>query len=76
MLFLYVNSKYFLYYIYINHLKIKIMNTEHRILKEGLHLGFEIAKLTFKAAAIVAAFLTVREIHNIHKSLESHKLLK
>ena len=52
------------------------MNTEHRILKEGLHLGFEIAKLTFKAAAIVAAFLTVREIHNIHKSLESRKLLK
>lgn len=51
------------------------MNHEHHFIKEGLHLGFEIAKLSLKAAALVAAFLTVKEIHKVHKSLEKHKLL-
>ena len=52
------------------------METEHRFLKEGLHLGLEITKLTLKAAAIVAAFLAVHELHKVHQSLEHHKLLK
>lgn len=33
----------------------------------------EIAKLTLKAAAIVAAYLTVKEIHKVHKALERIK---
>ena len=52
------------------------METEHKILKEGLHLGFEIAKLAFKAATVVTAVLLVCEVHKIHKSLEKHHLLK
>lgn len=52
------------------------MEREHRILKEGLHLGFEIAKLTLKVGVMVTAILTVCEIHKIHKSLERHNLLK
>lgn len=49
------------------------MNHEHHFIKEGLHLGFEVAKLSLKAAALVAAFLIVKEIHNVHKSIEHHK---
>lgn len=52
------------------------METERRIIKEGLHLGFEIAKLTLKAGAVIAAILMVCEVHKIHKSLEQHRLLK
>lgn len=52
------------------------METGHKIIKEGLHLGFEIAKLTFKAATVVTTILMVCEIHKIHKSLERHHLLK
>lgn len=42
-------------------------------MKEGLHLGFEIAKLSLKVAAIVAAFLTVKELHKVHKSIEERR---
>ena len=52
------------------------MEREHGIIREGLHLGFEIAKLTLKAGAVIAAILTVCEIHKIHKSMEKHHLLK
>ena len=52
------------------------METEHRIIREGLHLGFEIAKPTLKAGALITLILTVCEIHKIHKSLEKHSLLK
>lgn len=52
------------------------METNKNLLTEGLHLGFEIAKLTLKVGAVVAAILTVCEIHKIHKSLEKHHLLK
>lgn len=48
------------------------MSHEHRPAHYGLHLGFEIAKLGLKAAAVCAAFLTVKEIHKVHKRLESH----
>lgn len=42
-------------------------------MKEGLKMGFEIAKLTFKAATVVAAFMTVCELHRLHKGLETHR---
>lgn len=52
------------------------METGHKFIREGLHLGLEIAKITLKAGAVVAAILTVCEIHKIHQSLEKHHLLK
>lgn len=49
----------------------------HHLIADGLRLGFDIAKLTLKAAALVAAFLTVRELHKVHQSLEArHRLSK
>lgn len=49
------------------------METKHRLMKEGVRFGFDVAKLTFKAAALVAAFCAVKELHNIHKQLEERK---
>lgn len=51
------------------------MNHEHSVAHYGLHLGFEIAKLGLKAAAVCAAFLTVKEIHKVHKRLEERHQL-
>lgn len=51
------------------------MNHEHRIARTGFHLGFEIAKFGLKAAAVCAAFMTVKELHNLHKKFENHHLL-
>lgn len=52
------------------------METRH-LMNEGVHFGFEVAKLTFKAAAIVAAFLAVKELHKVHRSIEErHRLAK
>lgn len=45
------------------------MSHEHHA-HSGLRLGFEIAKLGLKAATVAAAFLTVKEIHKVHKRLE------
>lgn len=39
----------------------------------GLHLGFEIAKLALKAAAVAATFCMVKEIHKVHKEIEKGK---
>lgn len=36
----------------------------------ALHLGFAIAKLALKAAAVAAAFCIVKEVHRVHKSIE------
>ena len=44
----------------------------HHLISEGLHLGFAIAKLALKAAGICAAFMTVHELHKLHKGLEEH----
>lgn len=44
---------------------------EHHLLSEGLRLGLDIAKLTFKAAAVCAAFMTVKELHKLHKAIEA-----
>lgn len=44
----------------------------HHLMREGLHLGFEIAKLALKSAAIAAALLTVCELHKIHKGIVQH----
>lgn len=53
------------------------MNHEkHHLAHFGLHLGFEIAKLAMKAATVCAAFLTVKELHKVHKNLEKRHLLK
>lgn len=41
--------------------------------KECTKLGFEIAKLVFKAAGIAAAFCLVHEAHKIHKAVEAYK---
>lgn len=41
--------------------------------KECLHVALSITKLVLKTAALVAAFLTVKEIHKVHKSLERRK---
>jgi len=38
-----------------------------------LHLAFDIAKITLKAASVAAAILAVREIHKVHKAIEDHK---
>lgn len=38
----------------------------------GLHLGFSIAKVALKAAAVCAAFFLVKEVHKVHKAIE-HK---
>ena len=38
-----------------------------------LHLAFDIAKLALKVAAVAAAFCAVKEIHNVHKAIESHR---
>lgn len=39
----------------------------------GLHLGFGIAKLVLKAAAVAAAFCVVKEVHKVHRAIEEHK---
>lgn len=36
----------------------------------ALHLGFKIAKLALKAAAVAAAFCLVKEVHKVHKAIE------
>lgn len=40
---------------------------------KGLHLGFKIAKLALKVAAVVAAFSLVKEVHKVHKAIEAKK---
>lgn len=42
---------------------------EHR----ALHLGFAIAKIALKAAAVAAAFCLVEEVHKVHKSIERRR---
>ena len=41
--------------------------------RECTKLGFEIAKLVFKAAGIAAAYCLVREAHKILKAIEVYK---
>lgn len=48
------------------------MRHEEKIVHDGLHIGFEIAKLGLKAAAVCAAFLTVKELHILHRKFEEH----
>ncbi|MDE5712289.1 MAG: hypothetical protein K2I16_01500 [Muribaculaceae bacterium] len=36
----------------------------------ALHLGFGIAKILLKAAAVAAAFCIVKEVHKVHKAIE------
>lgn len=36
----------------------------------ALRLGFDIAKLALKVAAVAAAFCAVKEIHNVHRAIE------
>lgn len=38
-----------------------------------LKLGFGIAKLVLKAAAVAAGFCLVREVHKVHRAIEAHK---
>ena len=38
----------------------------------ALHLGFGIAKIVLKAAAVAAAFCLVKEVHKVHKAIEHH----
>lgn len=38
----------------------------------ALHLGFSIAKIALKAAAVAAAFCLVKEVHKVHKAIERH----
>ena len=52
------------------------METKHCLMKEGVKMGFEIAKLTFKAATVVAAFMTVCELHRLHKGFEARHTAK
>lgn len=49
------------------------METKHRLLTEGVHFAFDVAKLGLKVAAIVAAFCAVKELHKIHKGIEAKK---
>ena len=39
----------------------------------ALHLGFGIAKIVLKAAAVAAAFCLVKEVHKVHKAIEQHE---
>lgn len=41
--------------------------------KFALHLGFAIAKIALKAAAVAAAFCLVKEVHKVHKAIEYYK---
>lgn len=49
------------------------MKHDHSMARFGLHLGFEIARLAVKAAGVCAAFLMVKEIHQVHKKIEERK---
>lgn len=46
------------------------MNVEHNHENLALHLGFKIAGIALKAAAVTAAFLLMREVHKVHKAIE------
>lgn len=47
------------------------METKHHFIKEGIHLGLDLAKIAIKTGLLVAAFLTVKELHKVHKSIEA-----
>lgn len=49
------------------------MDGKHSEAKFALHLGFDIAKLFMKAAAVAAAFCLVKEVHKVHKAIEKHE---
>lgn len=51
------------------------MDSKHHCKHKGMHLCFEIAKLTLKAGALVAACLAVNELHKVHKSIEERQKL-
>lgn len=48
----------------------KTMNHETSHEHFALHLGFKIAGLALKAAAVTAAFLLMKEVHKVHKAIE------
>lgn len=37
------------------------------------HFCMDIAKIALKAAGVCAAFCIAKEIHRVHRSIESHK---
>lgn len=46
------------------------MENKHSEMHFALHLGFGIAKVVLKAAAVAAAFCLVKEVHKVHKAIE------
>lgn len=51
----------------------EIMHHDHHHCHFGIKLGFEIAKLVLKGAAVAAAFCAVKELHKVHKAVEAKK---
>ncbi len=39
----------------------------------ALHLAFDIDTLALKVATVAAAFCSVKEIHNVHRSIERRR---
>ncbi|MDE6077124.1 MAG: hypothetical protein K2G29_05270, partial [Muribaculaceae bacterium] len=49
------------------------MENKHEECEKALHIGFGVAKLVLKAAAVAAAFCLVKEVHKVHKAIEYYK---
>lgn len=47
------------------------MSHDHE--RDTMHCVLKITRLALHAAAVCAAFLTVKEIHRVHKAIEKEK---
>lgn len=46
---------------------------KHAAVHCAVHVGLKVARVLLQAATVAAGFCVVKELHRVHKAIESHK---